>query len=80
MLERVQRRPLSSQHRPRIAGETHQHRAVAEAVAVLCQLFDFDLRIQCAKECSSEIEPGEDDGLPTVHLGGEARVGCDRRV
>ena len=80
MLERVERRPLGGEHRARIAVEAHQRGAVPRRVAVVRQLLDRDIRIERAEECRGDLQPGDDDRLPAVHLGREARVGIDRRV
>jgi hypothetical protein len=51
-----------------------------DAIAILHQLFDRDMGIERSKECGGEVEAGDDDRLAASHLGGEARIGIDRRV
>ena len=52
----------------------------ADAVAVVDQLLDPDVAVERAEEGGGDLQPGDDDRLAAVHLGGEARVGGDRRV
>ena len=80
MLQRVQRRAFGGEHCPRIAAEPHDCRAMLDVVAVLRELLDLNVRIERPEKRRRNVEPGNDDRLPRIHLRGEACVGRDRRV
>ena len=81
MLQRVERRALGGEHRAGIAFEPHQHRAgLRPRRRRSTSALDPHFAVQRAEEGRGDVEPGDDDRLAAIHLGGEARVGRDRRV
>jgi hypothetical protein len=50
-----------------------------DALAVLGEPLDLDLRVERAEEGLGDRQPGDDDRLAAVHHPGEARVGGDHR-
>ena len=73
MLNRVERRPFRSQHRARISRKSHQVGARAGELPLSDQQFDFNRRVQRAKERLGNPQARHDNGVAAVHHACKAR-------
>ena len=63
MLERVERRALGGEHRPRQPLQLQDRAARADRVAVVRELIDLHVGIERAEEGGGDVEAGDDDRL-----------------